>query len=106
MIATRYPNLNISIVRERMNPGLSMPLDDSLIQICRESMEGAGFAPELAKNSASTEAAQYFQAGYQAVVFGPGKFTGNTHTPNENNILDHLENAISFYEKIIERVCL
>jgi len=105
-IATQYPSLNISVVRERMNPGLNMSLEDQLLRICREAMDLSGIKPTFAKKATSTEAAQFFQAGYQAVVFGPGESQGNSHSPNENNILDQIEKAIGFYEKVIERVCL
>ncbi len=105
-IAAKYPSLNINAVLERMNPSLNMPTDDQLLRICRESMAVVGIDPIFSKKATSTEAAQYFQAGYQAVVFGPGLSQGNSHSPNENNLLDQIEKAISFYEKVIERVCL
>ncbi len=105
-ISTRYPNLNVSVVRERMNPGLNMGLHDPLVTLCKDAMAAVGIEPDLSKKATSTEAAQYFQAGYQAVVFGPGKSHGNSHSPNENNILEHLEKAVSFYEKVIEKACL
>jgi acetylornithine deacetylase/succinyl-diaminopimelate desuccinylase-like protein len=105
-IATKYPSLNLGVVRQRMNPGLNMSLEDPLLRVCREAMEASEISPTFAKKATSTEAAQYFQAGYQAVVFGPGRSQGNSHSPNEHNLLDQLEKAISFYEKVIERVCL
>lgn len=105
-IATRYPSLNVSVERQRMNPGLNMSLDDQLLQVCREAMGQAGIEPSFSKKATSTEAAQYFQAGYQAVVFGPGKSQGNSHSPNEHNLLEQLEKAIRFYEMVIEKVCL
>jgi succinyl-diaminopimelate desuccinylase len=105
-IANKYPSLNVSAIRERMNPGLNMTLEHDLVKICQEAMINAQIAPLLAKKATSTEAAQYFQAGYEAVVFGPGKSQGNSHSPNEHNILDHLEKATAFYERLIERTCL
>ena len=105
-IAIRYPNLNISVVRERINPGLNMSLNDPLLKICKEAMKEAKIDPIFAKKATSTEAAQYFQAGYQAVVFGPGKSQGNSHSPNEHNLIEHLEKAIHFYEGVIEKICL
>ena len=105
-IAARYPSLNVTAVKERMNPGLNMSLDDDLVRICRDSMSEVGIDPHFSKKATSTEAAQYFGAGYQAVVFGPGKSQGNSHSPNENNILEQLEKAVEFYERVIEKVCL
>jgi succinyl-diaminopimelate desuccinylase len=105
-VAAKYPNLNVGITRERTNPGLNMSLEHDLVKICKEAMRSAGIEPVLDKKATSTEAAQYFQAGYEAVIFGPGLSHGNSHSPNEHNLLDHLEKAIAFYEKLIERVCL
>jgi acetylornithine deacetylase/succinyl-diaminopimelate desuccinylase-like protein len=106
VIAAKYPSLNVTAVRERSNPGLNMTREHELVKICEESMKAAGIEPLLDKKATSTEAAQYFQAGYEAVVFGPGLSAGNSHSPNEYNILDHLEKATAFYERVIERTCL
>jgi len=105
-ISARYPSLNVAWVKERMNPGLDMPVDHELLNICKTSMEEVGLEPAFAKKATSTEASQYFQAGYPAVIVGPGKSQGNSHSPNENNILEQLEKAIDFYERVIEKVCL
>jgi acetylornithine deacetylase/succinyl-diaminopimelate desuccinylase-like protein len=105
-IATQYPSLNISAIRERTNPGLNMTLEHDLVKICQEAMMNSQIEPLLDKKATSTEAAQYFQAGYEAVVFGPGKSQGNSHSPNEHNLLEHLEKATLFYERLIERACL
>ena len=105
-IAAKYPGLNISAVRQRMNPGLNMTEDHDLVKICKEAMTAAGIPLKLDKKATSTEAAQYFQAGYEAVVFGPGLSHGNSHSPNEYNLLDQLQKAVTFYEKLIERICV
>lgn len=104
-ISANYPSLNIAVVRERMNPGLNMTEEHELAKLCRQAMVDADLEPELSKKATSTEAAQYFQAGYESVVIGPGKSHGNSHSPNEHNLLDHLEKAVIFYEKLIERTC-
>lgn len=105
-IAARYPGLNISATLERTNPGLNMTTQHELVKLCEESMIAAGLDPELRKKATSTEAAQYFKAGFEAVIFGPGASAGNSHSPNEHNQLEHLEKAIVFYEKLIEKTCL
>ncbi len=105
-IASRYPHLNITAVRERMNPGLNMTLEHELVKVCKDAMTAADIEPVLDKKATSTEAAQYFSAGYEAVVFGPGMSQGNSHSPNEHNLLEHIEKATLFYEKLIEKVCL
>jgi acetylornithine deacetylase/succinyl-diaminopimelate desuccinylase-like protein len=105
-IASQYPSLNITAIRERTNPGLNMTLEHDLVKMCQEAMMNSQIEPLLDKKATSTEAAQYFQAGYEAVVFGPGKSQGNSHSPNEHNLLEHLEKATLFYERLIERACL
>lgn len=105
-IAVKYPSLNVAVFRERINPILNMSLEDQFLRICRESMEASAIEPSFSKMATSTEAAQYFQSGYPAVVFGPGKSFGNDHSPNEFCLVDQFEKAIGFYEKVIERACL
>lgn len=105
-ISVDYPTMNIIAERSRMNPGLNMTEEHDLVRYCRDAMITAGLEVKMDKKATSTEAAQYFQAGYEAVVFGPGVSMGNSHSPNEYNILEQLEKATQFYEKLIERVCL
>jgi acetylornithine deacetylase/succinyl-diaminopimelate desuccinylase-like protein len=105
-IGAKYPSLNVTLTRERTNPGLNMTLEHELVKVCKDAMTAANIPATLDKKATSTEAAQYFQAGYEAVIFGPGLSHGNSHSPNEHNLLDHLEKATAFYEKLIERVCL
>lgn len=105
-ISARYPSLNVKAVRERMNPGLNMTMDHELIQVCRDALDAAGIPAEFMKKATSTEAAQFFQAGYESIVFGPGLSMGNSHSPNEYNLIDQIEKATLFYTKLIERVCL
>ena len=98
-IAEKYPSLNLTCVRERMNPGLGMTAEHDLVKHARDAMKAAGIEPTLDKKATSTEAAQYFAAGFEAVVFGPGLSMGNSHSPNENCSIDQLEKACLFYEK-------
>jgi succinyl-diaminopimelate desuccinylase len=105
-VASRFPSLNIAVARERANAPLSMTANHDLVRICREAMEAAHLPVSLAKTSATTEAAQFFQAGYEAVVFGPGAAAGNSHGPNEYVTVEQMEKATAFYEKVIERACL
>lgn len=105
-IAAEYPMLNISGVKLRGNSALGMTLEHELVRICKDAMVSAGLQVKLDKKATSTEAALYFKAGYEAVIFGPGLSMGNSHSPNEYQLLDHLDSATAFYEKVIERVCL
>lgn len=105
-IAAGYPNLNVTVARERTNPGLSVKDSHELVNTCREAMSSAGLEPALGKKSSATEAAPFAVAGFDAVAFGPGSGDGNSHGPNEHNLLEQIEKATSFYEKLIERVCM
>jgi len=105
-IASSYSTLNITASRTRTNPGLNMTAEHDLVRICKDALLAAGLNVKIDKKATSTEAAQYFKAGCESVVFGPGLSMGNSHSPNEYNILEHLEHASAFYEKLIERVCL
>ncbi len=105
-IAARFPNLNVSAQLERSSPGLTMNFDHELVKICQDAMHAAGIRPVLDKKPTSTEAALFFQAGYESVAFGPGVSQGNSGSPNEHNLLDQMEKAVTFYERLIERVCL
>jgi acetylornithine deacetylase/succinyl-diaminopimelate desuccinylase-like protein len=105
-IAVDYPHMNIVPGRSRQNPSLNMTQDHDFVRLCRDALITAGRPVNFDKKSTSTEAAQYFHAGFEAVAFGPGVSMGNSHSPNEYNILEQLDQATLFYEKLIERVCL
>lgn len=105
-MTSKYPNLNVNVVLERMNPGLNMQQTDEWVGICRDAMGLVGIPAHFSKKATSTEASQYFSAGYPAVVFGAGRSQGNSHSPNEHNLMDQMEKSIAFYEEVIKRVCL
>lgn len=105
-ISAKFPSLNLSCGRDRSNPVLKMSPDHEFVKLCQDALGDAGVKPVLERRSPSSEAAQYFHAGYEAVMFGPGIARANSHSPNEYNSLDQMEKAIGFYEKLIERVCL
>jgi succinyl-diaminopimelate desuccinylase len=95
-----------NVKRLRHNPGLNMTTEHELVGLCKIAMQKSGQDLIIDKKATSTEAAQYFKAGYEAVVVGPGLSQGNSHSPNEKNSISELEKAIKFYEELILRVCL
>ncbi|MBI4925278.1 MAG: M20/M25/M40 family metallo-hydrolase [Bdellovibrio sp.] len=105
-LATHFPNLNLSLMLEKFYPPLTTNLESDLIKHCQGAMDLAGLPFGFLKKSSFTEAAIYHQAGFEAVAFGAGVAFGVSSSPNEYNLLDHLDKAILFYEKLIERVCL
>jgi succinyl-diaminopimelate desuccinylase len=40
------------------------------------------------------------------VAFGPGEAAGNSHGPDEHVLVDQLDKAVHFYDRLIERFCL
>jgi acetylornithine deacetylase/succinyl-diaminopimelate desuccinylase-like protein len=105
-INSKFPDLIVKVERKRFNPSLNMNIDHDLIKSAQEAQKLCGIQAGLDKKATSTEAAQYFEAGFDAFVFGPGKSQGNSHSPNEYNLVDHLDKAIHFYERMIERYCI
>lgn len=105
IVVRSYSKLNIILNREVSNSSLDMSIDHELLTVCSDAMTAVGIKPVFTKNSTSTEAAQYYYLGYPAVVFGAGKSQGNSHCPNEENSIEQIQKAISFYEKIIEKMC-
>lgn len=104
-VAAQHPQVNLSVQRERTNPGLNMTEDSELARHCKQALLDSKIPVVFDHKSTSTEAAQYFAAGFDSVVFGPGLSMGNSHSPNEFNLLDDLEKAVNFYQNLIARIC-
>jgi acetylornithine deacetylase/succinyl-diaminopimelate desuccinylase-like protein len=68
---------------------------------CREV--GLDDAPR--SKPTNTEAGIFHRAGAQAIVFGPGRSTGNAHCANEHNLYSQMKKAIEFYRALISRLC-
>lgn len=102
----KFSNLIMRVQKNRFNPSLNTSADSELVKAALEAQKAAGIETKLDKKATSTEAAQYFAAGYEAIVFGPGRSMGNSHTPNEHNLVDHLDKAVHFYDRMIEKFCL
>ncbi|MBI2604690.1 MAG: M20/M25/M40 family metallo-hydrolase [Deltaproteobacteria bacterium] len=105
-VNARFPNMIMKAARQRFTPALNMREDSELVQAALDAQRIVGIKASLDKKATSTEAAQYFAAGYDAIVFGPGKSMGNSHSPNEHNLVEHLDRAVHFYDRMIERFCL
>ena len=48
-----------------------------------------------------TEASLFSEAGYRAIVYGPGDIA-NAHQPNESVDLEQLNQALTDFKKIIQ----
>jgi acetylornithine deacetylase/succinyl-diaminopimelate desuccinylase-like protein len=76
--------------------------EDARLDACRHPRRPAAGC----KISLCTEAGLFYQKGFPALAFGPGVARGNVHGPNEHNLMPQLQQAVSFYERMIEKVCL
>jgi len=52
-----------------------------------------------------TEAGYFAGQGCEVITLGPGESYGNIHQPNECVRLRDLEDAVVFYQKVLERFC-
>ena len=104
-LATRFPNLNLTVSREWVNPPMNENPGGEWIKICQDVSASLELPTGTHKLSTSTEASLFQQAGYESVVVGPGSALGNIHGPNESVSLAQLELALNFYERLVERVC-
>ncbi len=105
-IGEDYPSLNLSTARDRLIPALDVSEEQDLVRICKDALITSGLPVKVGKKSCSSEACQYAMAGFESIAFGPGDPGSNSHAPNEHNSIEQLEQAVHFYEKLIERVCL
>lgn len=105
-IAAKYPALNVSNERLRMNPALDTRETTDWVRICKEVITEVSLPHEGGKLPLVTEGGFYSAKGYDALVFGPGEAVGNIYGPNECISLDDVQKAVLFYERLIARVCL
>lgn len=101
-----YSQLTAQVQKEKLCPALKMSTEQEWVRICREASEAAGISAPLVDSPAASSAGLFFASGYPVLMFGPGKFEDNVSSPNEHILLEDLQKAIKFYEKLIERVCL
>ncbi|HYY53631.1 MAG TPA: M20/M25/M40 family metallo-hydrolase, partial [Myxococcales bacterium] len=75
--------LQLSLGVERNAAGMSLADDAALIRAMGPVLARHGLDPRPRAKPTSTEAGVFARAGCEAVVIGPGRSTGNAHTPNE-----------------------
>ncbi len=106
MLSAQFQSLNLRVKCDRTHPPLAMNVGNEFLEICQKAMDLAQLTGGFLKKSTSTEASVFFDAGFEAVAFGPGASYGSSHGANEQGLLAHFEKAIVFYEKLIEKICL
>jgi len=82
------------------------PITSPLIQGCLEIARTLKLPDKPIPKAGGAESNIYRPCGIECVVFGPGVSTGNSHTPNEYNILKHLDQASEFYTEAVKKFCV
>jgi acetylornithine deacetylase/succinyl-diaminopimelate desuccinylase-like protein len=110
-LSKKFPSLNLTLTRERSVPALETvkPLSaggGGIIEICAAAGTAAGLSVQPVQLAAASEAALFQKAGFEVAAFGPGSPFGSAGSPNESVSIGELEQAMSFYDRLIEQVCL
>lgn len=98
--------LSLEVEVTRNASGMAMPPDAPLVRACAQVLRKAGLDGAPQAKPTSTEAGVFHRAGCEAVVFGPGRSTGNAHTANERIELAQLEQACDLYESLLRELCV
>jgi acetylornithine deacetylase/succinyl-diaminopimelate desuccinylase-like protein len=95
----------ILVMVSRSNPAMELSEPSELLSNARRACQDVGLSDLPGVKPTNTEAGVFYRAGAEAIVFGPGRSTGNAHTANEHTFLSQMEKAIEFYRALIERLC-
>ncbi|MGQ0508942.1 MAG: M20 family metallopeptidase [Myxococcaceae bacterium] len=90
----------------RANPAMELKEPSELLAGAQHACRDVGLPSQPSAKPTNTEAGVFATAGIEALVFGPGRSTGNAHCANEHNLLSQMEKAIEFYTALITRLCL
>ncbi len=101
----RREGLGIGIARERSNPAMALPARSVLRDAAMDASRSLGLDPTPQAKPTNTEGGVFVSAGIEAIVFGPGRSTGNAHTANERQSLAQLREAARWYAKLVENLC-
>ena len=97
--------LSLRVEVTRNAGGMSLDGGAELVASIGRVLSRSGLDPAPRAKPTSTEAGVFARRGCQAVVIGPGRSTGNAHTPNERIETAQLERAIEVYEQILLELC-
>lgn len=97
--------LELGVGRERSNPAMALPAGSRLRDAAREASRALGLPDEPQAKPTNTEGGVFVSAGLEAIVFGPGRSTGNAHTANEHQSLAQLRRAADWYAQLIRNLC-
>ncbi len=94
-----------SVSVERSNPAMELREPSELLAAARAACRELGLDDVPQAKPTNTEAGVFAGAGAEAIVFGPGRSTGNAHCANEHNLHSQMLKAIDFYRALIARLC-
>ncbi len=78
---------------------------EGLLNVTRNAMKGAGLVPVIHGGPMTTDAGLVRARGIETVVFGAGRANG-LYSDDEHISIDALRAAFSFYERVIEQLCV
>ena len=105
-IARSFRALSIECRKIVSTPYFYTNPQGSFTQTLQADLSRSGLEPKVLGANYSSEAAYFHEKGYDTMVFGPGKSSGNSHCPNEHVSLDDLQAAMRFYGHCIEAFCV
>ncbi len=97
--------LELEVEALRNAGGMALGADAALVRSAGAVLARHGLDPTPRAKPTSTEAGVFARAGCEAIVLGPGRSTGNAHTPNERIEMAQLEKACDLYESLLVELC-
>jgi len=98
-------DLKLQIEVTRNASGMALPDGAELVRRAGAVLQQAGRDGAPRAKPTSTEAGIFARAGCEAIVFGPGRSTGNAHTANERIEMAQLEQACDLYQSLLLELC-
>jgi acetylornithine deacetylase/succinyl-diaminopimelate desuccinylase-like protein len=102
----RYPSMILKAAREFYSPGYQLAETDEWLKTVTQTIQDLGGKPEPRPSPLGSEAGAFHQKGFSVLSLGPGFARSNLHGPNERISMTQLQQAVGFYERMIEKVCL
>jgi len=97
--------LELELEVQRNASGMALAAGAPLLEAAGAVLARHGLDPTPRAKPTSTEAGVFARAGCEAMVIGPGRSTGNAHTPNERIEMAQLDKACDLYESLLVELC-
>ncbi len=105
-MSEKNPNINVEIKNIKIIEPFQSNQENEFYDICCASLKSKNIEIKKKRFDFYSQAGMFASQGYDTLMFGPGESNSNWHQKNERVRVDDLEKIISFYEELIERVCL